>query len=399
MKRKSYLVGIIVSVVLVFLANMPSYAKEVRGVTKNTIKVGIIFDRTGPVVDISKPMADGIKTFFRNLNDQGGVNGRKIKVIHEDDRYSIPIAIASFKKLVYKDNVFALLGPSSTGGAVALFAQVEKAKIPIIVWGMAEVMYSPLKRYVFAGIAPYKDQIGVIYDYILKDLKAQNPKIAFVCADNEFGKSGLQPAKEIAKRNGLRFHNEIISMSALEATSQVLKLKRFGADYVIVHHAVSPAVALLRDAKKFGYSSEFYGTYPACNEVLIKLAKDASRTFKVANVFEAWYADTPGVKRVREITLKYDPDTKMKTRPYINGWVYGMILSEGIRRAGKNLNTRSLISSLESINNFDPEGLCGLITYGPDYHKGGEYCKLYKTNVEKEIFMAITDWRKPSALK
>ena len=105
------------------------------------------------------------------------------------------------------------------------------------------------------------------------------------------------------------------------------------------------------------------------------------------------------VKRVREITLKYDSDVKMKTRPYINGWVYGMILSEGIGRSGKNLSTQSLISSLESINNFDPEGLCGPITYGPDNHKGGEYCKLYKTDVEKGIFMAITDWRKPSALK
>lgn len=394
MKRKNLLIGIQV-LVLILLVSIASYGGEVKGVTKDTVKIGIIFDRTGPVVDVSGPMADGIKTFFRNINDSGGINGRKIEVIHEDDRYSIPIAIAAFKKLVYRDEVFALLGPSSTGASVALFPQIEKEKIPIIVWSMAESMYSPLRRYVFTVIAPYKDQIGVIYDYLIKELRLKDPKIAFVCADNEFGKSGLEPAREIAKRYGLQFHLEIISMSALEATSQILNLKRFGADCVIIHQAVSPAVAVLRDAKKFGFNPQFYGTYPACNEVLITMARGAARGFIVANLFDAWYADTPGMKRLRENTLKFYPDTKMKSRPYINGWVYGLTLSEGIKRAGKNLDTEKLVASLETMRNFDPDGLCGLITYGHDDHKGGDYCKLYKTDVEKEIFVPITGWRRP----
>ena len=69
-----------------------------------------------------------------------------------------------------------------------------------------------------------------------------------------------------------------------------------------------------------------------------------------------------------------------------------MIWAEGMKRAGKNLNNETMVKSLESINNFDTRGICGPITYGPDDHRGLDYVRLYKADVEKEIFIPITDW-------
>ena len=103
----------------------------VRGVTDTTIKIGAIMDLTGPVAgDITLPIAEGLRNYMRHVNDMGGIFGRKIKLIVEDDRYSIPAGLAAFKKLLFRDEIFALFGPASTGEARALFGQIEKLKVP-----------------------------------------------------------------------------------------------------------------------------------------------------------------------------------------------------------------------------------------------------------------------------
>ncbi|MDY7032421.1 MAG: ABC transporter substrate-binding protein, partial [Thermodesulfobacteriota bacterium] len=96
-----------------FFNNSLSHAKEVRGVTDKTIRLGVILDHTGPAANVTLPIAQGIKTWARYVNEQGGIHGRKLEVLAEDDRYSIPAAISAYKKLVFKDRIFALCGPGS----------------------------------------------------------------------------------------------------------------------------------------------------------------------------------------------------------------------------------------------------------------------------------------------
>ena len=118
-------------VVSVFLSKTVVYcnADETRGVTNTTIKIGGIADHTGPIVSICKPIIEAFKNHTRHVNDQGGIHGRKIKLIMEDDRYSIPAGIAAFKKLIFRDRVLALLGPVSVGETKALYNQIEKISL------------------------------------------------------------------------------------------------------------------------------------------------------------------------------------------------------------------------------------------------------------------------------
>jgi len=118
MKSKAiYSAMVLLISILLTLSYSPLYAEEVRGVTDTTIKIGAILDQTGPIAgDITLPAAEGFRNYARHVNDKGGIFGRKIKVIVEDDHYSIPAGIAAFKKLLFKDEIFALLGPGNTGG-------------------------------------------------------------------------------------------------------------------------------------------------------------------------------------------------------------------------------------------------------------------------------------------
>ena len=96
-----------------FIDNAIGEAMEAKGVTDNSIKIGVILDQTGPATGVTIPITQAMRTYARHVNDHGGVHERKLKMCVEDDRYSIPPALAAFKKLAYRDRVFTLMGPSS----------------------------------------------------------------------------------------------------------------------------------------------------------------------------------------------------------------------------------------------------------------------------------------------
>ena len=104
---KSYLIIILV-LIFINLIDFPAYSGEVRGVTDTTIKVGIIGDLTGPIATTWQPALRSIRTCLRHINESGGIHRRKIVNVVEDDRYSIPMALAAFKKIVFRDQVLQL---------------------------------------------------------------------------------------------------------------------------------------------------------------------------------------------------------------------------------------------------------------------------------------------------
>jgi len=396
MIRKGILASTIMIIFLFTLEVSPGCATEVVGVTNDTIKIGFMTDLTGPAAANCIPWRDGLRNSFRYINEKGGINGRKIKFLVEDDRYSIPISMAAFKKLVYKDKVLFLMGPSGSGASVALFSQIKKEKIPAIVWSPSERMVVPTKKYVFNNVVTYTDNVKLIMDYIVKEQNAKTPRISFVCSDNEFGKAGLYPARERAKFYGFKMvDEEFLDMAALDATSQVLNLKRAKTNYVIVHHAISQAVALLRDARKYGLKATIIGTMTACDDNVIRMAGNAAKNFVSVQCFASWYDDTPGVDEMKEITLRYKPKTKMHSFYYIEGWATPIILSEALKRAGENLNRENFMMALESIKNFDTRGITGPVTYGVDDHKALDHLKFFKADVDKKKLVSITDWMKP----
>ena len=118
MKRIVYV--FLTIVVIVLLGTIPVRAGEDIGVTKDSVKIGLMGDLTGPIAEGWIQIAHGAKSYFKMVNDEGGIHGRKIDYILEDDRYSIPLALSCFKKLVYKDKIFVLQAASGVGHTAAL---------------------------------------------------------------------------------------------------------------------------------------------------------------------------------------------------------------------------------------------------------------------------------------
>ncbi|MDY7034008.1 MAG: ABC transporter substrate-binding protein [Thermodesulfobacteriota bacterium] len=382
---------------LISLSSSIGYSNEVRGVTDDTITVGLICDQTGPIADITLPLSEGVRNYTRHVNDQGGIHRRKIKLLVEDDRYSIPVTMAAFKKLIYKDKILALMGPGSVGGTRTLLRQIEKLKLPTVPPIADKILVYPFRRYIFLPCDFYDDEIGVMFEYIMKDMKVQTPRLAFCYPDAESGKLTMRSAKKWAESYNLDIHLEIIPMAALEASSQVMSIKRYKPTHLMIHHTSQGVILMMREMRKFGLDIPVFGTFPNCVEETVRIGGKASKNYIGAHAFSSWYDESPGMADVREITLKYHPGTEKpyRSKQYTVGWTTATILYEGITRAGKNLNGESLVDAMETIQNLDTNGLCGPITYTSKSHKGLDYCKLFKADPPSGKLLPITEWRKP----
>ncbi|MDY7033248.1 MAG: ABC transporter substrate-binding protein [Thermodesulfobacteriota bacterium] len=395
---RGYHLIVLLFFVFLFSTTFPLKADGARGVTDSEVKVGIIIDQTGPAAFVGIPYTEALRNYFRYINDQGGINGRNVKVLVEDDRYTIPGSIAAFKKLLYKDKVLALMFLGGTGQAMALFSQVQKEKVPVMVGSLAEKMINPFRRYIFNPGATYEDQIKVIFDYIIKDLKSKNPRIVAVYPDLEFGKTNLAAARASAASYGLKLVGEtVVGLAALDTTSQVLQMKRLSPDFVILIEDVGSAISILRDSRKFAFKTNFIGFYYACDEAIITGAKKGAEGYIAAHTLSSWYDDTPGMKELRKVTLRYKPGSEKPYRSkfYTQGWQNGTIFAEGMKRAGKDLDNESFVNSLETLKNFKTGGLSAPVTYTQTSHKAGVESKFYRGDLEKGILIPITGWKRP----
>jgi branched-chain amino acid transport system substrate-binding protein len=400
-KGKLFLVTILISIFISF-GSFRGYTKDVRGVTDTTITIGVILDQTGPIAgDMGIPITEGIRNYMRHVNDKGGIFGRKIKLIVEDDHYSIPAGIAAFKKLLFKDEIFALYGPGNAGGAKTLFGQIEKLKVPNMTIVPDEAQINPLKRHIFMPFNLYHDQWGVVSDYIVNDLKAKKIDVTFVYWDSESGKVALTSVRKWAKFFNFNLDTEIINMGALDAATQVMSIKKNKPTHILIHHGAPGTVALLRDLRKFGLNTPVYGNILSCTEDIVRMGGSASKNYIGAHPFSSWYDDGKGVEEMRRITLKYKPGTEMpyRNKLYTAGWIMATVLYEGLKRAGKELNTEGLVIALESIRDMDTGGLSGQISFSPTNHQGVHSTKLYRADPESGKLVPITDWRKTPEIK
>ncbi|MFA4910833.1 MAG: ABC transporter substrate-binding protein [Desulfobacteria bacterium] len=382
----------------VFLICDYGFSKDVRGVTDSEIRIGVIYDQTGPATPVTVPASKAFKNYFQWVNEKGGINGRKIKLIIEDDRYSIPATISAYKKLLLKDKVLVLLGPASSHGIFALTSAILKDKMPCVIPPSSDRVVMPPKRYMFASGPTYEDQIQLIFQYIVRDMKKKNPRIAFVYNDTEHGKLGFKAAEKYKDQYGIDIVSvEIVNPGVLDATSQALNIKRRNPDFILMHLLVDNSIVMMKSAMKIGVKDlPFLGTQYTCTEDTVKVAGKAASNYTGIAIYSSWYDKGSAMEEMRKVTLKYDPGTEKPYRPkaYTQGWGDATILAEGIKRAGKDIDGEALVDALESIKDFDMRGLCGSVTFGPDDHKGSKYVKMYKANVKEGLLTPISDWIK-----
>jgi branched-chain amino acid transport system substrate-binding protein len=364
------------------------------------IKVGGIFDLTGVTADVGKPFAYGVRDGTAWLNENGGIHGKKVKLIDADYGYKIPEANALYKRLVGSEKVIMIQG-WGTGDTEALKTTVAGDKMPYFSASFSGHLTDP-------KVTPYNFFVGPSYSDVLRGWlmwvkqdwkdKSRNPRVAFLYGDNAYGKAPIEAGRRFCKENGIDLvAEEILPGTVQDATSQLLDMKQKGADYGFTQVTINNTSAVLRDAKKLGMNVKWGTNTWGLGENLIAVAKDASEGTVGAMLNPPFGENVPGMAKVVEFHKKNHPNDTHDTN-YVRGWAYVMVWAEALKRAdtaGK-LNGEGIKAAVETLKDFDLQGLAAPVTYTPTDHRPTTKVHLYQVQRGKLVRIAEYDLgRKP----
>jgi branched-chain amino acid transport system substrate-binding protein len=365
---------------------------------EKTINIGGLFDITGGTGSVGTPYAEGVRDYVRYINDNGGINGVKIKLLDVDYAYKIPQAVAAYKKFK-SEKVIAIQG-WGTGDTEAMSPLITKDKIPYFSASYSEHLTNPaVTPYNFMVGTTYADQARVALKFI-KDTwkdKSRNPRVAFIYNDTGFGRSpfftvkfhghDFPGAEDYAKEIGVDVvAKPIIGLRALDATPQLLNMKKADPDFAICQET-SVMATILKDAKKLKLRTKFFALNWAMSGKVASLAGDAAEGCYWTNPFCIWEDDGPGVKEAKAISEKYHPG-KVQIVNYFQGFTAMKAMAAALKNVKGEITGAKLKVALENLKSFDTGGLTAVpISFSKSSHKGSMGLRIYQ--IQKGKFVPI----------
>jgi branched-chain amino acid transport system substrate-binding protein len=331
-------------------ASGPALAQSSQGVTKDQIVLGSIQDLSGPLASYGKQVRMGMQLRADELNEQGGLNGRKLVMKFEDSGYDPKRAVLAAQKLVNQEKIFAMLGTIGTAHNVATFPVLfEKNVINFFPVTAAREMYEPLHRLKYSFAATYYDQIRQASPYLAKEKGAK--KACVIYQDDEFGLEVVRGAEDGLKTIGMTLAEKTsFKRGATEFSSQVARMKAASCDFVVLGTLIRETIGTIGEARKTGFSPVFLGSSGAYTELIHKLGGKAMDGMYATMTVQQPYLDEAS-PQIRFWATKYQ--TKFNEEPAVFS-VYGYIIVDafiqGVQKAGPNLTTDSFIKAMDSIS-------------------------------------------------
>lgn len=361
----------------------------------DVIKIGGLFDITGPTGDVGKPYAEGAIAYFEYVNNQGGINGKSVELIDIDYAYEVPQALKFYKQLTQQDGVVGILG-WGTGDTEAMKELIAEDKIPYISGSYSENLTDVKAHpYNFLAAATYSDQARTAIKWIKDNWEGSgNPKLALLYNDTPFGRSPVEDAKAYAEKIGVDVVDEqVVGLKSLDASSQLLNMKKKDPDFAIIQETWGATATILKDADKLGLDTKFIGLNWAAGEGLLPLAGDSAEGFigVIPHAFPFEGTDAvPGLAEIEEYLQNKGKSLSDVDQKFVQGWASAKIMLEGARLAGDEVTGESLKDGLEQLNNYSTGGLAAPVTFTAESHRGTNQVRLAK--VRNGQFEIITDY-------
>lgn len=349
-------------------------AAKTPGVTDTEVVFGVTTPLTGPAAGWGVPISGGMQAWIDHVNEQGGVHGRKLKLIVKDDGYNPARALANLQEM--KDDVLAVVGQLGSAPCAAAKDFFPENKIPLI-HGYANVeIYAKQpkekQKYYFSAYPDYEDENAFWTAYAINELGAK--KIAHFYQNDDYGIGANAGIKKALKANPDKA--TLVAEVSYEATERAvgthaLKLKESGADTVIVTALMSTAALLSKELDKIAFRPRLITGFPLADTAMFKIA---GKSWEGTYVGVAGQMGPPGsdpaADKVAAILIANNEKLKGRELLALFGATTMMHAIEGLRNAGKQLTRESLIKGMEMIKDFKAEGMGAPVTYATDRHHG-----------------------------
>jgi branched-chain amino acid transport system substrate-binding protein len=356
---------------------------------QNVIKLGNLVDLTGPTSDQGKDIAQGRTDAVQYFNERGGVNGKKLELVSVEYGFQPPRAVAAYKKFVEEDKVLLVLG-YGTPDTEALRPYITKDKIPYLSGSYSGHLTDPRQTpYNFPGGIDYTSQIRIFFNYVKETWKdtSRNPRVAFIYADNAYGRAPIEAGRAYAKEVGVDLvDEEIIPTVLTDATSQLLTMKKKDPDFAYINTNTQWVPVVLKDSYKLGLKTKYVVNNYGLDERTPGLAGPAAEGVIGIQDVAYWGDSVPGMKTLMEFHQKHH-GSDTHASPYMRGWLWVIVAAEAIKRAGNNPTGESIKNALESLKEFDTWGITPPFTYTNEDHRPTNRARLVMIQGSKIVPM------------
>ena len=383
--RKLWLLGLAFALALVFIIGACGDDDvEVPGVTDDEIILGTHTSLTGPIAVYSQiPLST--KAYFDFINDtEGGVHGRKITYLMEDDQYSPPRSVDLTRKLVEQDNIFALLTGLGTPTHLQVVDYLQENGVPdfFVGSGASEWVKDPAARpTTFGAIATYVAEGLVIGQYIAETYPGQ--KLGLIFQNDDFGGDSIEGIKR-----GVGDALEIVAEETYEVldadlNSQVDRLQAAGAQVIFFGATPRSLSTALKHARlDLNWDVPFTFGFVSANIFTIGLSgpEVVEGAVSVTALRQAYETDNPGVAKHVEIMRQYGGIENINFNT-LSGQSTAELMVEVLKKAGKDLTRESVVEAAESITNFQCSVCLAPANMSPTDHSPNQ--TLFLSRVEK----------------
>jgi branched-chain amino acid transport system substrate-binding protein len=359
------------AVTLVGCASQTGAPEDEETANAEPIKIGAVVSLTGTYAGLGEPEKNVLEMEVQRINDAGGINGRPIEVIIEDDATDDAKANAAASKLVDQDGVVALIGATGTGGTMAMRDVVTRAGVPQISMAGGSVITDPVDSLVFA--TPWPNSIVV--PFTIDALKAEGiTKVGFISDTGGFGKDGQAVFSAMAEEAGL----EIVSEQSFnpgdsDMTAQLTKIKNSDAEALVMWSAGAEAATVAKNAQSLDMDLPFYGSHGNARRELIEGAGDAVEGFRFAAgkilIPEAYGTDTEGYAVATDFLDRYEAQFGQAPSTFA-GHAYDALylIVEAAKRIDGDITPAALRDEIEKTDGF--VGIGGTFKVTVEGHNG-----------------------------
>ena len=356
--------------------------------------VGYVTDLSGPLAESYTPTWEGFELYVKALNERGGIKGRPLQALIEDDRLNPARAVALAKKLVTENNALGIFGLSLSSTHGPVYEEMRKAGVPVVTGfsGIADAL-APAK--------PFSYSAGVVFEVSGEVSGELTPRIAKSGAmvvgmtiDSVGGRALLRHNKPAAEATGHKWDEVIFPVRTVDFAPYAQAAVAKKPDVVVGHYGAEQNLGVIPALRRAGYPGPYIvAVYGVPEHTILEAMKRAGSEENLyqLNRYATIFDDVPAVKEVKAAAEKYKTGRPFSTM-HIQGWVLGKLAHQALEQCGWPCGREKLNGVIASIQ-VDTQGLSGgPIKFSPGDHYGVTFWRLSKWNPARQAFEPVGDW-------
>ncbi len=372
--RMSGPVTVFLAIAMALARWMPAAMAE-PGVTRDTIMIGAFGPITGPAAFIGLGGRDGMNMAVREINDAGGVNGRKLKVVFEDDGFSPARALGAVKKLIDEDDVFMLFSVAGSNSTVGTIDYVKRRqRVMYVSLASAPEVTNPFSRYLFRGASNEVQRYGEVdSEFLARFLQAR--RIAILGGHDEYAKNEAEAID--AKLRGwwhiTPVDREQFNVGDKDFTPQLLAVKKADPDVVVLCANPTEGSIILRQMRDLGMTQQVFGGSAMVQESVPLNARSAAEGLTATYNLPFMMGSTDPAMKTWEAAWHKDYPNAPPGRPNhydLMAYTDVYAVAEALKRAGSDLTTDTFIAALETLHGWRVGPIATPRTFTASNHTG-----------------------------